>query len=331
MAEDITSVLSAYPIKSKYIKHITDLLYYIDVGDQAYALKKSTLSNDTINQWQQVYDLANHYHFSFVLPVMLTRDGNLFVMSNDHIYYMTPWINHKNYSTKNFYRSLGKLHAQTKRIFEVNIEQIEQNFTTYKETCQQALTTVLHTVQQFERQIYMSPFELQVCTHYRHIEHIIEKLISTIDQFVNEIKSQREWSYSLCHGNLQIDHIVATDNTYLINWEQAHFDHALTDLTTFFKQSKLFSFPRKSFITSFSTYLEENELTISEHLLLCIYLLDPAKYVKVIQQYNDERHQDTMINYVKALEQAFRQLLFGLQWIDHYEQEINTIFAEDDS
>lgn len=329
MREDLPTIVAAYHIEPEYIKQITPLLYYIDDGDQTYALKKSKLDKESIRMWMWTYDQAYQHQLSFIPSVILTRDSQLFVMHNDYIYYMTHWIEHKDYSIHHIFRALGRLHAKTKQTTTIQVNELANRFTSYKEKCQHMFHMIIKTVEKFERELYMSPFELQVCTHFRHIERVIQTLTFTINRFLDECQTQTEWNYSLCHGNFHMSHIVASDQTYFINWEKTHFNHAILDLITFFKQSERFSFPRQSCMSSFPVYLEENGLTPSEHLLLCIYLLDPSFYLTIIQHYNHKDNERTMIDDVMTLEQAYRQLKFGLQWVDHYEQELEALLFDE--
>lgn len=325
--EIIKKVLNAYAIYTLNIEYVTDRLIRVSDGQGDYALKSSLLSKESVSNWENVYHLAFSKQVSPVLPVYLTKNGNLYVEMDQTIFYLTPWIETEQTKSSSqvidqFYKSIGTVHAKTKQSQSISTENLTSDFNTYKRFCELTQRDLLKFVEQFEQNRYMSPFELLVCTHYRDMEFALKEINRRIDQFSEEQEQEITWSYSLCHGNLNFSH---TRNSHLINWENSFFDNAVVDLALFFKQEvSFYDQPINLFMEQFSTYYNENKLSQNELYLLTIHLLNPSDYVKLIQQYVSNRSKDSMVNQVIKLQHGYRQVLFGLQWSQYVEKEYET-------
>ncbi|GAB3050148.1 phosphotransferase [Virgibacillus ainsalahensis] len=333
--ELIKKVLNSYAVYPQQIEEKTDRLFRISDGHREYALKQSLLSEGTVANWENVYHAAFSQNISSILPVYQTQKGNLYVEMDQSIFYLTPWIEasaaqNRKQIIENLYQSIGNVHAKTKKSVSVSTENLASEFNTFKAFCENTHRDIFSYVQQFEKNRYMSPFELLVCTHYRDLEYATKEIKKRIDQLTNKKEEKTQWNYSLCHGNLKFSHLLHGNQSFLINWENAYYDNAVMDLASFLNNETLYyDQPGELLIEMFSTYYKENELTKDEFYLLIIYLLNPANYLKTVQQYVNNTTHDTMINRIIKLQHAYRRLLFGLHWSRYVEEEYESITLED--
>lgn len=328
--EKIEEILSSYGIKPIMILKITDQVHKIDDGQHQYALKKSVLNQQTVQKWERVFHDAHQRQLSSILSLFLTTNNSLYTIFDRDYYYLMPWINGEQSTIEQLYRSIGNIHKTTQQPQTVDHDQMVHQFSRYKQYCDEALKRLLSYVKQFESHIYMAPLELQVCTHYRDIELAIIKIREQIIQLTSSQGEQKNWSYSLCHGNLKLSHSLKAGQTYYINWERTKYDYPVTDLVMLFKNELIrYDAPIETWIDLFKTYLEENQLQHHELSLLLIYLLDPTDYMKKIQQYIEETSNQSMINQIKAFENTYRQLLFGLRLSDFIEKNYFSIIESD--
>lgn len=327
--EEVEKVISLYGIRPITISKITDRVHKIDDGQQQYALKKSRLSDQRIPAWERTFRDAHQQQLTCILPLFLTTRNALQTVFDQHYYYLTPWINGQQSTIEQLYRSIGKIHKQTQKSQSIDHEQMAHQFNQYKIYCDEAQRELLSHVKRFESHIYMSPFELQVCTHYRDIELVFKKIHKQITRFIDEQDKSLLWNYSLCHGNLKLSHSLETDRTYILNWEQASVQHPTTDLVVLFKNELInYDAPAENWLDSFTVYMEENKLNHHELLLLIIHLLDPTNYMTIIQQYIDQPSNQTMIDQIKKLQITYRQSLFALQFLDFIDQDYLSITSE---
>ncbi|MEC5422033.1 phosphotransferase [Virgibacillus sp. C22-A2] len=331
----VNNVLRSYAIYPIDVEKITGKLYKVSDGNITYALKKSSLSMQNKYHFHSVYQQANNHNITSIVPVYLTQRGEIYEETEQGIFYLTPWINaEQSHSTKqpivNFYQTIGRIHAETKRTKSISTNQMISDFHTYKSFCLASQNKLLEFVDLFERTRYMSPIELLVCTHFRDLELALRESIKRIDQFVDGQEEETAWNYSLCHGDLKFSHLINAETFYIINWEKASYGHAVTDLAGFFNcEAANFDFPANEIIELFEKYYDENELSNNELYLLSIHLLNPIDYLRIVQDYSKKSSEETMINQIIKLQHAYRKIRFGLQWSNYVETEHETISLED--
>lgn len=329
--EKLEQVISAYGIKPVRISKISDRIHKVNDGKHDYALKKSILSQQNIKKWERVFHDAHQYQLSSVLSLFLTKTNAFYTLFEQEYYYLMPWINGQPSTIEQLYRSIGKIHKQTQQSQPFDHKQMLSQFNQYDQYCDETLKKLLTYVKQFESHIYMSPLELQVCTHFRDIELSLIKTKEQIKQLTSTQKDDGNWSYSLCHRNLKRPHLLVQNHqTYFINWEYATYDYSVTDLVMLFKNELTdYDAPVKLWMDLFSIYMEENQLQHHELSLLLIYLLDPTEYMKKVQQYVEQTSNQSMINQIKNLQITYRQLLFGLQLLDFINENYFSTYERD--
>lgn len=330
--ELIIKALEAYSIYPVSIEKVTDRLFRVYDGKHEYALKRSLLSDRTLANWESVYRQAHSQNMAAIMPVYLTKAGDLYKKSDQSIYYLTPWILvQKNESQKQsieqFYYTIGMIHAKTKQSQLIQMDKLKSDFSTYQTFCEETKGMLLDYVKRFEKNQYMSPFELMVCTQYRDLEFALNTVKRRLDQFLYEDEEQLTWNDCLIHGNLKLSHLV---NHYIINWEYAQQGNAVLDLAKFYQQETV-EFGNKAdlFIELFSVYNKENELKLKEHYLLIIYLLNPTAYISKIQDYMNKSSDLSMVDQIQLLQHAYRQVIFGLKWSSFVEKEYESFSLDD--
>ncbi|GAA0601378.1 spore coat protein YsxE [Virgibacillus siamensis] len=322
--KSISKAISAYNVYPDDFTKVTDRLYQVGTGRQKYALKQSGMNKQALSVWKDTYRLASKYNIESILPVYLTKHSAPYTIQNDDICYLSPWIPNKLKDDMEVIRimaeCIAEVHAKTKKAYRVETAPIIKTFSNYRRQCSAMHQDLLNYVEMFEQNRFMSPFELQVCTHYRLLNDGFQELDWKIEQFCSELDDTSEWSYSLCHGNLNESHTLHGDRPYLINWENAFYDNATTDLNQFFSHHVRYDYysPEK-LMDCFSVYNSGNPLKQQEMHLLAISALNPQHYIKTIADYHDRSSEDTMVHQTKQLENSFRQIKFGLycsKWLE---------------
>lgn len=231
--EWIKEITKHYGINPIQVDRVSDSLYYIKDNERKYALKHSKLNNDTVQNWLNVYRQADSLQLNCILPVYLTQDQSLYSKIDNQFYYLVPWIETSQANIETFYRRIGEIHAQTKHKVILPKKNKVNEFEKYDTYCQTLNHQLISYIETFEKKLFMSPFELQVCTHYHQIEILLGKLSKRIKQFIGLYRDETEWWVSLCHGNLSLSHFLGDQDAMLINFEKTYFDNGTSDLATF--------------------------------------------------------------------------------------------------
>ncbi|GAB4073282.1 spore coat protein CotN [Barrientosiimonas marina] len=319
--EAIRSIMKEYGIMLDQTEQVSPRLYKVSVGQDVYALKKSRLTKNTVEAWEQVYHQAHARQLSAILPVFLTQQSRLYAADDDAYYYLTPWVpdaelTHEK-SVRHTFEAIGDLHARTKTPISIDINSVKHYFNDYQKINTERRHELIRSIDQFEQSRYMSPFELQVCTHYRVLVKVFTELNYHIDHFIEELELNSDWHCSLCHRHLTLPHVRHNRDTLFLNWEYAAYDHPVVDLAMLFHgMAKTFDENLGQVVSLFPVYNQQNPLMTSEQHLLAIHLLDPAAYISLVDDYVQSPRQQTMIERTQQLEIAFRQLNAGLAWSD---------------
>ncbi len=269
--------------------------------------------------WEHVYHQAHALQLKNILPVYLTVDSKLYAWVDGIYYYMTPWKKsnspNNQEEVRDVFRTIGEVHAKTKQTQSIDAHSVHNRFSDYRSQCRNFQDTLLDFVKQFEQNRFMSPFELQVCTHYHVLVNVITELDAQVAHFIDAWEENSAWSYCLCHGNLNVEHILSHHQPHIINWEKASYDNPIIDLTAFLKnQVRYYDQSPEDMAELFPSYSHRNPLDEKEWHLLLIHLLDPGHYIQLIEGYISAQSGHSMIAQQKMLQHAFRQLQLGLDW-----------------
>ncbi|WP_284139735.1 MULTISPECIES: phosphotransferase [unclassified Virgibacillus] len=327
--EAIREALLHYGIAPMEIDQRTSRMFRIFDGNKSYALKKSKLNANSLKNWEHIYHYGYANGLSTILPVYLTKDRSLFVKINGDYYYLSPWIQTRYLRSrpKEVYQAIGKLHSATKQTKPYSKDDSKDNmlqdFRQYAAYCVTSQKKLLSTVEKFEASHFMSPFELQVCTHYRDMERLFFWLQKRIDQYLEEQQERDDYVYSIIHGNLHKDHILQGEQLQFINWEQSRLEHPTIDIATYIQsQTTYYDTDNDELISHFQYYTEENPLAKQDKYLLALYLLHPTSYLQLVEDDVKQRSSESMISRVQKLEKVYRQLLFGIQWNEQLDEEL---------
>lgn len=319
--ENFLRVLDSYPVHSISTEQITDHVMRITDGKQVYALKKSRLNRKTITSWQNVFHLAQQHNLAAILPVYMTKQRDLLCQVDGHFYYLTPWIEtrelEKKQQIERMYQTIGVIHAKTNQSMSLDVKQITDSFRNYKKTLVTNRSFLLECVEVFEKNHYMSPVELLVCSQYRDLDFILRELEERVELFIDELSNQSEWCYCLCHGKLDFTHYLFADRTYLINWEHANYDNATRDLAALYHNIvNDYDDPTDDYIDFFTAYMKKNSLSKAELYLLSIYLLDPSQYINLLTQHRKNPSEVSQVDMIQRLQRNYRKLSFAVQWME---------------
>ncbi|MGJ9457110.1 spore coat protein YsxE [Oceanobacillus sp. CF4.6] len=332
MQEIIKEVMQSYRVYPTEMEEITERLVRIKDGQRDYALKRSTLTKENVTAWLSVYHIANEKKLAEIAPVYVTRDGKLYKEVDESFFYLTPWTESPNRANlkneiENTMQHLGSLHEKTKTSQRISKDTLTQNFLTYQTYCTQVPTELNSIVRQFEGNRYMSPFELLVCTQFRDIEYASKMNNDIIRDFLDPSDEDLTWNHCLCHGNLTPDHTVGR---YIINWENARYDHPVMDLAKYFSHlTGNYDQPQNRITEAFKIYKNQNDLNEMELKLLTIYLLNPSSYLTTIREYVNNTSKKSMVIQISELQQQYRKLIFALNWNKYMKEEYETISFED--
>lgn len=310
-------VLENYHIYPISIEKQTDRVVKVFDGMQEYALKRSFLTDQTVENWENIYHVAREKNVTEILPVYMTKQRTFFHKEEHFYYYLTPWVDAPEVTDRTYYiertmQTLAQIHKKTKQTSRLDPKTLKSSFQGFSNYCQSSLEKLKKHLTDYESRRYMSPFELLFCTHYKGVCHAVELLQKKLELIYEGEEAEMVWSTSLCHQRVDDSHCKGG---YLINWESGGFEHPARDLSGYFHSlTGFYDQPKETIQQSFHVYQKTNHLTMREIHLLSVYLLNPAAYLTVLENYTALRTKKSMLEQTKLLQQQYRRLWFAVEW-----------------
>ncbi|KGX93619.1 hypothetical protein N781_10495 [Pontibacillus halophilus JSM 076056 = DSM 19796] len=290
--EQIATVLSHYELYPFEIHQKTDRLYRVSTQHGEVAVKRTNRTKLELHDWLEAYKTANAQQIRTLIPLYLTTDHQFFVEHERSTYYVMPWYENEGrdtppYPFELFYKSIGGVHKSTLEAHKFELSDAEEEVKKQKEKVDGYYKQLEEWIVEFEQNHYMSPLELQVCTHFRDLIQCLTLTQEWYDRYLEDIETDKVNRVVLGHGNLRPSHFIYNaDQPYLLNWERASVQQPVRDLTTYFHYvTRYHDAPTDQLIGTFSHYEDYVPLLNSERSLFAIYLLNPEHYLTIVEQY----------------------------------------------
>lgn len=319
-------ILSAYNLYPASIERVSEKVYKVSTTRNQFALKQTSMTQEEIQNWHYLYELAYEQQHYFILPVYVTRNQTLFVEYQDLYFYLSPWIEKKEKRDfQSLLKDISKLHSKTLSEREIDRSVFKGRIEEYKGHCHLYEKKLMSFVETFEQSHYMSPLELQVCTHFHQLSLALHLFKENCNYFLEEASEEdfKKWQVSYCHGQLSTEHyLIGPNQAYFINWERSSYNYPLFDLAhLFIEEMKRNPTAAEELRKGFDLYTEAVPLKRHEWHLLNIYLLNPSRYIQTLETTISNK-DEAMLEKTKRLEKQFRPIVFGIE-LAHFMKEKN--------
>lgn len=145
-----------------------------------------------------------------------------------------------------------------------------------------------------EEDLYPSPSNYLLLRNLSLIYIAIDSSRFFIKKWYNIVENKKTKRVSRIHGNLSLDHLIESDNIYLISWDNSKIDMPILDFYYFYKNNYL----DLNFSNLFSVYLSKYPLFDEEKYLLFSLLLIPEKLELVNSEIINTRKVYNLIEYL---------------------------------
>ncbi len=122
-------------------------------------------------------------------------------------------------------------------------------------------------------EIYPSPSHYLLLRNIYKIFSALDFCEESLDEWYDNTKNDLKERVSLVHNNLETDHFIKKDKSYLISWEKSKIDSPILDLITFYQKEYL----SLDFETLLKKYLKNYPLKDNElNLFLIVISIPPV-------------------------------------------------------
>ena len=147
-----------------------------------------------------------------------------------------------------------------------------------------------------EEEVYMSPSNYLLIRNISYLYKALKKSNELLDNWFNKIKDTKNIRYSYIHGNLSSNHIIESNNLYLISWDKSRIDYFIYDIEILYRNEYRYI----DLNNLFKIYEKKNPLLKEEkELLLALILIPDVIEFKNKNEYMKTSNVTYMFEYIK--------------------------------
>ena len=203
----------------------------------------------------------------------------------------------KEQKINDYIQLLALLHRKTSYKREVDLDEIKEKY--------EAITNKISYLRNYyhnlndviDKETFMSPSIYLLVCNVSLIYKILNKSLSLLNEVYESIKNEKSIRVSLLHNNIDFNHIIVNNQSYLISWDKAYFDNPIYELESFYRK-----FYHEIEINDFFKIYESiNKLSNNEKKLLLILLSIPKEIHLTDNAYKDTKLINDEIAYLNKV------------------------------
>lgn len=195
--------------------------------------------------------------------------------------------------------TLASLHNKTSFTKEVNLDKyksIYDNLIGYLNYIEDYYYQILRTS---EYELYPSPHETLFQFNYTKLREAITFCKKECDNWYKSVENKTKERVCLNHGNVRLSHIIRGDKSYLISWDNNHFDTPVADLIDFYHNE----WENLEFSGILETYFSKAKLNDEEKKLFFISISTPIKIEFCDNEYENTERVRKLYDYLFKTEE----------------------------
>lgn len=261
--------------KISYLKSIK----VVDDGTRKVVLKEEPLYINNI------YNILNNRKFDYYLTPLERIDD----------YEVYPFINKidipKSDKSIDLIYLISLLHNKTTSYEEISLDEIKKLYEEIVNEINSKYKYYIELQDEYEEHIIMSPSELLLMKNISKIYYMLNIARNNIELFYKEIETEQHIRKVQIHGNISLEHIIESDNKYLISWKNSRKDYPIIDLVIFYKndyqnieiKSLFDEYNKKYQLNKIEKYLFFSLINIPDYLIIKNdYYIDTLKVRNLI-------------------------------------------------
>ncbi len=261
----IRGILKKYNYKPKKIA-LENNINIIETQDNKFVIKKK--SNNDIKEIFKYLRTKGFYNY-------LDSINN----DSDDKYLIFPYIDDiksdSNDKAKDLIYLISLLHSKTYYYKTITLDEIKKVYeekTDYLNELDKYYDELRASIE--EKQL-LSPSNYYLLTNISWIFHSILSSKYFLDKWYDEIKNKKSKRVALIHGNLELSHLLESNDKYIISWDNARNDSLVYDLINLYRNN----YNDADFYNLFKQYESYFPLEEYEKYFLFSLMFEPTKIV----------------------------------------------------
>ena len=190
------------------------------------------------------------------------------------------------------------LHYKTTHYKEVDEDDYKKIYEDINNNIDYLYSYYIDVISVIETKVYMSPSEYLLARNISKIFASIEFCRQELDKWYELVKEKRKQRLVVLHNNLELNHFIKNNNSYLISWDKSKIDIPIFDLYKLYKKHAL----EYDFEMIFKVYERNYQLLEEERKLLFILITLPDKIEFNLSEYEMCKKISRMIDFIYKTE-----------------------------
>ncbi|WP_428909291.1 spore coat protein YsxE [Niallia sp. Krafla_26] len=313
--QTVAAILKNYGLQPTFVEQQgkVDKVY---TNQGIYALKKIHPHQglDFIRYVQNLYQ----HGYNRIVPIYPTLDGRYGVLHEQDLYYLMPWLpNQEKGDYAKIFRELARLHTLSAREVKVNKEDRKAHYEKSIEELDREEEFINELIEECDKKVYLSPFELAFCSYYHTIKHALAFSRRKLTEWHESTEENDKARIVIIHGKLSKDHFLFDDKGYgyFSNFEKSTIGSPIHDLLPFTVQS-LRGYPKQfeDLVEWLYTYFKFFPFKEEEMQLFLSYLAQPSLMIKTAEKLYLEGKNRNERKAVKKLQREY-WLLKNIEYV----------------
>lgn len=267
-----------HPVSYKRIKsvYIINNNYVIKLNTNNYDIYRYLISKDFLCFPQNYNNLNDNYDISLYINGLNISNEELI---NDYI------------------KIISQLHYKTSYIREIDLDEIKEKYESLNNRIISLKKYYTDLNDRIDYEILLSPSSYLLVKNISLIYSILDNSIVLLDKIYQMIKKSKSIRVSLLHNNVNLEHLIISDNKYLISWDKSYFDSPIYEIELIYRKY----YQIIDLNDLMAIYESVNGLSLIEKALLLVNLSIPKKIKLTNDTYSDTSIINEEINYLKRV------------------------------
>lgn len=257
----IKEVVKNYSRGIKKCKLYSSSVIYTDNNDKKFVAKENN------NNILEIYNYLNSRGFNYLPKLVYLNDKG----------YIYEYEENTNMPDEQRISDLIKmdalLHNKTVYYKDTSLDEIKEMYEKLNEQINDTFTYYDKLLNEIEQNVYMSPSFYMLARNSSNIFLCLNFCHNSLEKWYEIMSKKRKKRVVLLHNNLDVDHILRSNDNVLISWNKSYRDIPIYDFIKLYKEN----YSKYDFNELYKEYNKKFPLLEEEKMLLFILLFIPDK------------------------------------------------------
>ena len=280
-------------------------------------LKDENIHPISYQKIKSVYVINNYYVIKLntnnydIYKYLVSRDYLLFPKSfskKENNYDISLFINNLTINDEQkiteYIKTIALLHKKTSYKREINLDEVKEKYEYLKNKIISLREYYLKLNDKLDNELFLNPSAYLLLRNISLIYNTLNNIENLLNEIYQVIKDDKSIRVSLIHNNTNLDHLIISDNKYLVSWDKAMFDNPIYEIKDIYR--KYYNLIELNDLINI--YESINKLTDIEMKSLLIILAIPNEIKLTNNTFNDTKKINNEVNYLNKVNELLKNV-----------------------